>query len=218
MGAFALVGMGATFCGTIRAPMTSVLIIVELTSGYGLILPLMIANMSAYAFARYLRPTAIYEALLEQDGIHLSSRPSAQALEQLQLAGLSIVGGDRARVRETGRASDLLRASLPPGQHVFPVVNATDQVVGLITSEDLAILEADPALTLLVTASDIMRPPASVSVEDTLLTALDLMRAERLPELPVLDREGHVLGFVDETTIAGAYLQQTHPSSRPHNG
>jgi CBS domain-containing protein len=63
-----------------------------------------------------------------------------------------------------------------------------------------------------------MRPPASVSVEDTLLTALDLMRAERLPELPVLDREGHVLGFVDETTIAGAYLQQTHPSSRPHNG
>jgi CIC family chloride channel protein len=218
MGAFALVGMGATFCGTIRAPMTSVLIIVELTSGYGLILPLMLANMSAYALARYLRPIPIYEALLEQDGIHLTSRPSAQALEQLKLNGLPVVGADRARVRESGRAADLLRAALPAGQHVYPVVNATDRVIGLITSEDLAVLEADPTLSLLVTASDIMRPAASVSFDDTLLTALDLMRAERLPELPVLDATGRVLGFIDETTIASAYLQQTHPSSVPQNG
>lgn len=218
MGAFALVGMGATFCGTIRAPMTSVLIIVELTSGYGLILPLMLANMSAYALARYLRPVPIYEALLEQDGIHLTSRPSAQALEQLKLNGLPVVGADRARVRESGRAADLLRAALPAGQHVYPVVNAADRVVGLITSEDLAVLEADATLSLLVTASDIMRPAASVGFDDTLLTALDLMRAERLPELPVLDATGRVLGFIDETTIASAYLQQTHPSSGPHHG
>jgi CIC family chloride channel protein len=218
MGAFALVGMGATFCGTIRAPMTSVLIIVELTSGYGLILPLMIANMSAYALARYVRPVPIYEALLEQDGIHLTSRPSTQALEQLKLTGLPIVGASRARVRHTGRAADLLRTALPPGQHVFPVVNEADCVVGLITSEDLAVLEADPALSLLITASDIMRPPASVSVDDTLLTALDTLRAERLPELPVLDESGRILGFIDEAAIASAYLQRTHPSSRPRQG
>lgn len=76
MSAFALVGMGAMFCGTIRAPMTSVLIIIELTSGYGLILPLMIANMSAYALSRALRPTPIYEALLAQDGICLKAPAS----------------------------------------------------------------------------------------------------------------------------------------------
>jgi CIC family chloride channel protein len=71
IGAFALVGMGAVFAGIIRAPMTSVLIIFEMTSGYGLILPLMIANMSAYALARHWRKTPVYEALLEQDGIIL---------------------------------------------------------------------------------------------------------------------------------------------------
>lgn len=71
IGAFALVGMGAVFAGIIRAPMTSVLIIFEMTGGYGLILPLMIANMSAYGLARHWRHTPIYEALLQQDGVVL---------------------------------------------------------------------------------------------------------------------------------------------------
>ncbi|MGD0912729.1 MAG: chloride channel protein [Terracidiphilus sp.] len=71
IGAFAVVGMGAVFAGVVRAPMTSVLIIFEMTGGYGLVLPLMIANMSAFALARTWRHTPIYEALLEQDGIFL---------------------------------------------------------------------------------------------------------------------------------------------------
>jgi CIC family chloride channel protein len=71
IGAFAVVGMGAVFAGIIRAPMTSVLIIFEMTGGYGLVLPLMVANMTAYALARHWRSTPIYEALLLQDGVTL---------------------------------------------------------------------------------------------------------------------------------------------------
>ena len=78
IGAFAVVGMGAVFAGTVRAPMTSILIIFEMTGGYGLVLPLMIANMSAFALARYWRRTPVYEALLEQDGIFLSHKPLPQ--------------------------------------------------------------------------------------------------------------------------------------------
>ena len=71
IGAFAVVGMGAVFAGIVRAPMTSVLIIFEMTGGYGLVLPLMIASMSAFVLARHWRRTPIYEALLAQDGIFL---------------------------------------------------------------------------------------------------------------------------------------------------
>jgi CIC family chloride channel protein len=71
IGAFAVVGMGAVFAGIVRAPITSILIIFEMTGGYGLVLPMMIANMSAFALARYWRRTPVYEALLEQDGIFL---------------------------------------------------------------------------------------------------------------------------------------------------
>jgi CIC family chloride channel protein len=77
IGAFAVVGMGAVFAGIVRAPMTSILIVFEMTGGYGLVLPLMIANMSAFALARHWRPIPVYDALLMQDGIELphGSRP-----------------------------------------------------------------------------------------------------------------------------------------------
>jgi CIC family chloride channel protein len=85
IGAFAVVGMGAVFAGVIRAPMTSVLIIFEMTGGYGLVLPLMIASMSAFALARHWRHTPLYEALLAQDGIVLSKVKPPQPPSDAQL-------------------------------------------------------------------------------------------------------------------------------------
>ena len=79
IGAFAVVGMGAVFAGIVRAPMTSVLIVFEMTGSYGLVLPLMIANMSAFGLARYWRRTPVYEALLAQDGISLLHGPTPLA-------------------------------------------------------------------------------------------------------------------------------------------
>ena len=73
--ALALVGMGAMFAGTIRAPVTSILTIFELTGDYALILPIMAANLSSYAIATKLRRVPIYEALLLQDGINLRKFP-----------------------------------------------------------------------------------------------------------------------------------------------
>jgi CIC family chloride channel protein len=79
LGAFALVGMGAVFAGVLRAPITSVLIIFEMTRSYGLILPLMVANSISYLLCRREGRRPIYEALLEQDGIQLPHRSSAVA-------------------------------------------------------------------------------------------------------------------------------------------
>lgn len=86
-GAFALVGMGAFFSAVIRAPITSILIIFEMTGSYRLVLPLMVANALAYRAARWLHPTPIYEALLEQDGRHMpESARSAQVLAQVKVS------------------------------------------------------------------------------------------------------------------------------------
>ena len=104
IGAFAVVGMGAVFAGIVRAPMTSILIIFEMTGGYGLVLPLMIANMSAFALARHWRHTPVYEALLEQDGIYLDQRHKPHGARRTQAVDA------RAEELTRGRGADAARA------------------------------------------------------------------------------------------------------------
>ena len=76
-GAYALVGMGTLFAGIIRAPMTSVFMIFELTQDYQVFVPLMIANMISYAISRHYEPTSLYHALLQQDDVHMPA-PAAR--------------------------------------------------------------------------------------------------------------------------------------------
>jgi CIC family chloride channel protein len=70
-GAYALVGMGALFAGIIRAPMTSVFMIFELTQDYHIMVPLMVANMLSYWISKRYQPVPLYNALLEQSGVRL---------------------------------------------------------------------------------------------------------------------------------------------------
>src|ERR1700736_5073070 len=81
-GAYALVGMGAVFAGMVRAPMTSVLMIFEMTQDYAVIVPLMISNLMSLFISSRLQRMPIYEALAIQDGVHLPSAESRQVLGQ----------------------------------------------------------------------------------------------------------------------------------------
>jgi chloride channel protein, CIC family len=78
-GAYALVGMGTAFAGIIRAPMTSVVMIFEITRDYAVIVPLMISNLVSFFISSRLQKQAIYESLARQDGIHL---PTAETRQQ----------------------------------------------------------------------------------------------------------------------------------------
>ena len=77
-GAYALVGMGAVFAGIVRAPMTSVLMIFEMTQDYAVIVPLMIANLVSLFISSRLQHKPIYEELAVQDGIHLPTTAEAR--------------------------------------------------------------------------------------------------------------------------------------------
>jgi CIC family chloride channel protein len=80
-GAYALVGMGVLFVGIIRAPMTSVFMIFEITQDYQILVPLMVANLLSYLISRHYQPVPVYDALLRQDGVHL-----ARASTKLEVA------------------------------------------------------------------------------------------------------------------------------------
>src|ERR1043166_5363449 len=205
--------MGAVFAGVIRAPITSVLIIIEMTTGYSLILPLMIANMSAYVLARSLQPTPIYEALLEQDGVRLSAsraeREAPNAVDVITLAELPALDRDFVSFFPALPATALLAGSSGAGrQELFPVLDPSDVLIGMITLDDLTALADEPELPgTLVNAADIMHPPIALGEHDTLHAAYHQLVATGLRELPVVDAERRVIGLVNEVAIAHTYLR-----------
>jgi CIC family chloride channel protein len=99
-GAYALVGMGTLFAGIVRAPMTSVLMIFEMTQDYAVIVPLMISNLVSLFISSRLQRQPIYDALAVQDGIHL---PSGESRHQR---------GERQVTRIMRAATELLSSEL----------------------------------------------------------------------------------------------------------
>jgi chloride channel protein, CIC family len=73
IGSYALVGMGVLFAGFLRAPLTSVFMVLEVSGNYSIILPVILANTIAYLLARSLQPVPIFEVFTHQDGLELPS-------------------------------------------------------------------------------------------------------------------------------------------------
>ena len=149
-GAYALVGMGALFAGIIRAPMTSVFMIFEMTQDYEIVVPLMVANLFSYLISRRYQPIPIYHALLQQDGVHLPTAAQARA-SAAWTAGAAMVPPDRPRATGEGDAPpsvhvhaddelDVVIERLAQSGGALPVVrrDQLDQVVGVITPASLA--------------------------------------------------------------------------------
>ncbi len=209
IGAFALVGMGAVFAGIIRAPMTSVLIVVEMTGSYSLIIPLMIANMTSYVIARRMSPMPIYEALLAQDGVHLKPHAAPDSFESQPVSAVVELTGPLLSFSSSMRASEMLEAwRNNKAQDVYPVLDENRRILGVVTLDDLTLLATEPELVLLTNASDLMRPPLYVRAEDNLTAALESMVAHGIRDIPVTNVEGHLIGILDEASFAKAYLRK----------
>ena len=103
VGAYALVGMGTAFAGIVRVPLTSVIMIFEITRDYSIIVPLMIANLISYFISSRLQEEPIYEALQHQDGIHLPS--GARAREALLMVGHAYRAGSAQTLRPARRSA-----------------------------------------------------------------------------------------------------------------
>jgi CIC family chloride channel protein len=73
IGSYALVGMGVLFAGFLRAPLTSVFMVIEVSGNYSIVLPVILANTIAYLLARSLQPVPIFETLTHEDGLYLPS-------------------------------------------------------------------------------------------------------------------------------------------------
>ena len=85
VGSYALVGMGVLFAAFLRAPLTSVFMVLEVSGNYSIILPVILANTIAYLISRSLQPVPIFELLTHQDGLYLPSQEEIREENEVRL-------------------------------------------------------------------------------------------------------------------------------------
>jgi CIC family chloride channel protein len=202
-GAYALVGMGAVFAGIVRAPMTSVLMIFEMTQDYAVIVPLMIANLVSLFIASRLQREPIYEALAVQDGIHLPTAETRQRHGKRQVTRVMQTAGQLLPAEITVReALERVRLSAVRTWLV------TDRrgVVGVINLSSLEQESAESADKKVGELVDGLVFP-HVHPDQGLDLALERMGANRIEILPVVNRaDVHKLeGIVTLRDVLDAY-------------
>jgi len=202
-GAYALVGMGAVFAGVVRTPMTSVLMIFEMTQDYAVIVPLMIANLVSLFIASRLQHEPIYEALAVQDGIHLPSAETRQRYGQRQVIRVMQPASESLPAEATVReALERVRCSavqtwlVTDRRGVIGVINRARLERELMESADKKIGQLMDALFF-----------PHVHADQGLELALERMGSNQLEILPVVNRaDVHKLeGVVTLRDVLDAY-------------
>jgi CIC family chloride channel protein len=183
-GAYALVGMGAVFAGVVRAPMTSVLMIFEMTQDYAVIVPLMIANLVSLFIASRLQHEPIYEALAVQDGIHLPTAKTRQRSGQRQVVGIMQIASNLLPAEITVReALEEVRSS----EFRTWLVMDRRGVIGVVNFARLERELADGADKKVGELVDALIFP-HVHPDQGLDLALERMGANQIEILPVVNR------------------------------
>jgi CIC family chloride channel protein len=201
-GAFAVVGMAATFAAVGRAPLTAILIVFEITGDYGLVLPLMLATSLATVLSERLHPESVYTMPLKRRGIHLLRREDIDLLDTVEVGDVMNWPGTLVTPSmSTAEARQILDAhrhhGLPVVEdgHVRGVVTITDIERGGGASEEVTVGEV-------MTVSPItVFPSMPVSVAVARMAALDIGR------LPVVadDDPTRFLGMFRRESVVQAY-------------
>lgn len=202
-GAYGLVGMAAVFAAAAHAPITAILILFEMTRDYLVILPLMLAVVTATYISRRMAHESIYTLKLKRRGVKLFKGE----MDPLQFVTVAeIMTEDFPSVSTEMPVTKLVRMLEKTGHHGFPVLSRGDKFYGVVTLSDVeeGLKSGTPHLKVgdIATANPVIAYPDQ-SVRDILLR-LGTMDVGRIP---VVDRDdpARLVGVLRRHDIIKAY-------------
>ncbi len=203
-GAYGLVGMGAVFAGAARAPITSVIILFELTGDYRIILPLMLAVVIATQISDALSRDTIYTLKLRRRGIDLRAGKEVNTMVSIEVAQAMRTQIAQAHPSTTAaEAGEMLEESK---ERALLVVDEEGNLDGIVTIRDVerALLDNKPGATLAEVAS---RPVQTAFSDELLSEATRRMGVQDLAQLPVVARSNPrvPIGILRRVDVIRAY-------------
>jgi len=210
-GVYAIVGMGAVVAGTTQGLLSAILIVYEMTGDYRIILPIMIAAGLSSWVARYIDPESIYMKKLSRRGETLARGLDMQSLEHVRVRDVMIRNFPTVSYTDSvDQIMHVARANL----HIesLPVMDAEDQLIGIIRAEDLhRVLDAELAPHLVNAEDIVMKSPLSVSPELNLLEAMRDFGSRDMETLPVETGKGasrRLVGLLLRADVLSRYRRE----------
>jgi CIC family chloride channel protein len=200
---FALVGMAAFMSGVMHAPMTSIFLIAEITGGYGLFIPLIIASTISYMTIMYFEPHSIYTKRLAKRGELLTHNKDRSVLTLMRLE--RDIERDLVTVNPDDNLRSLVQCISKSKRNIFPVVNEKHELQGIVLLDDIRNIMFNPEMYDDTFVHDLMTaPPDLVYTSDTMEVVMNKFEESGAWNLPVI-KNGRYEGFISKSKIYQAY-------------
>lgn len=200
---FTLVGMCGVLSGVQYAPLTAIFLIAEITSGYELFVPLMIVSALSYTTVTYFEKHSIYTKRLIEKGDLIRNDKDKQVLSLISLE--KIIEKDLLTISPNARLGDLIELVKTGKRNIFPVVNEANELVGIVTLDDVRDIMFEEEMRDRVEISALMQqPPATVGLQEKMQSVMNKFELTQAWNLPVV-HEGKYYGFISKSRIFNAY-------------
>ena len=203
---FTLVGMAGVMASVMKAPLTAIFLIAELSNGYGLFIPLMISACIAFAVNYYLDPDSIYTKSLRRRGELLTHDKDQSALVMLHLDEL--METDFTPLRPSTTLGEVVKIISHAHRNIFPVIDDEGMLLGVVQLDDLREDMFNSERWGDEIAHYMSQPPDRILERELVQEVLTRLEQTNTWMLPVVDKHGRYSGFISKSRILNAYREQ----------
>jgi CIC family chloride channel protein len=206
-GCFALLGMAGMISGILQAPLTGIFLIVEITGGYDVIVPLTLVAAVASTACQYVEPTSFYLKDLVDQGQLLRPGTDARVLADIRIGEL--LETDCITVTPEMRLAEFIPILEKTHRNYFPVEDGQNgRFLGIVHLDDVRPYLFNPPLYQAVVLGQLMQPKVvTIGPDDELTDVLDKMDALKKFSLPVVANQRFV-GMVSKATLLDKYRRE----------
>ena len=206
-GAYGLVAMGAMLAATMRAPLTAILIIFEITQSYEIILPLMLATIIANVAANWLEKETIFTWILAKEGIRIK-KIDEDVLNTIKVKDVMLT-----KITTFSKSTPFkkIMEDIQRSAHMYyPVLNENNSLTGMLSLDDIKSILFEEGLQDILVADEICtkKDLIYISPNDDLSEAIRKMGSKDLGAIPVVEKHGDELklkGLVRRSDILLTY-------------
>lgn len=202
---FTLVGMAGVMAGVMKAPLTSIFLIAELSNGYGLFIPLMIVASISFAVDYTLDRDSIYTKQLRTRGELLTHDKDQSVFVFLRLEDL--METDFVRIKEHFTLADVVSIISSAHRNIFPVIDNFGRLLGVVQLDDLREDMFKREKWGRSITHYMIQPPYKILEHEQVQSILPHFEANRTWMLPVVDKSNRYLGFISKSRILNAYRE-----------